>query len=141
MLCGVKVGEIGTLHPAVKNKLDKKAGIAFLTLNMNTLEALDTAPIRYTEPSRFPSIDIDLSFVGDVASLDFAACKADAERVADGLLADAAVADIYETEAETSLTVRFTFCAKDRTLTKAELAPITDAIIRIFKDKALTLKA
>ena len=137
----VKIGEMGTLHPAVKNKLDKKAGIAFLEFNMSLLEEVAISPIRYDEPSRFPSIDIDLSFVGDVAALDFSAVKAECFARSGELLKSASVADIYKTETEESITLRFTFSAKDRTLTKAELAPITEKIVAVFAALGFSMKA
>ena len=79
--------------------------------------------------------------MGDVATLDFAAAKTACFAESGELLKSASVADIYKTETEESITLRFTFSAKDRTLTKAELAPITEKIVAIFAALGFSMKA
>ena len=48
-----------------------------------------------------------------------------------------AVADTY---GDSSITLRFTFSSNERTLTKAELQPTTDAIIEAYKPLGLAFK-
>ena len=148
LLDGEKIGDFGVLHPAVKNNMDKKSGIAFLEIDMDKMAEAEVRPVKYDEPSRFPAMDIDLSFVGDVASFDLDGMRAElSARAAASDKADWAtlktvsVYDVYEAEGETSVTLRFTFSAKDRTLTKAGLSEVTDEIVAVFAKAGYTLKA
>ena len=56
------------------------------------------------------------------------------------LLGEIFVKDIYAKDGETAITVRFTFEAKDRTLSKQELTPITDKIAEKLGEIGMTLK-
>jgi phenylalanyl-tRNA synthetase beta chain len=128
--------------------MDKKSGIAFLEIDMDKMAEAEVRPVKYDEPSRFPAMDIDLSFVGDVASFDLdgmraelAACAAASSKADWATLKTVCVYDVYEAEGETSVTLRFTFSAKDRTLTKAGLSEVTDEIVAVFAKAGYALKA
>ena len=140
MLGGISYGILSVPHPSVKSKLDKKAALAFAEIDMDLFSALAPNDIHYSEPSRFPGIDIDLSFLCDVATVNFDAVKACALEVSKGLLSDASVIDVYKSEGEESLTLRFTFVSLERTLSKSELAPITDAILERLSSLNMKLK-
>ena len=62
---GVRLGNMGIVHPTVSKKIDKKASIVFLEIDVKDFAALVNESISYTEPSRFPEMEIDLSFVSD----------------------------------------------------------------------------
>ena len=137
---GVCYGYLSVPHPAVKSRLDKKAAFAFAEIDMDTFSATAPASIKYKVPSRFPDMALDFSFAVDPATVNFdelcAACYASAG----DLLTDIAVTDVYESEGESSLTVRFTFSSSERTLTRAELTPITDGMLATLAKKGLALK-
>ena len=139
-LDGVAYGFLSVPHPSVRGKLDKKAAVAFAELDMDLFNALSPLDIHYDEPSRFPGIDIDLSFLCDVSAVSFDAVKAEALKVSEGLLSGLSVIDVYESEGEMSLTLRFTFVSKERTLSKSELTPITDAILASLAAMNMKLK-
>ena len=140
VLDGVAYGFLSVPHPLVKSKLDKKAALAFAEIDMDLFSALLPKDIRYSEPSRFPGIDIDLSFVCKVSAVNFDTVKALAEKVSEGLLSEVSVVDVYASEGEESLTLRFTFVSTERTLSKSELAPITDAILSALSALDMKLK-
>ncbi|MCQ2385642.1 MAG: phenylalanine--tRNA ligase subunit beta, partial [Clostridia bacterium] len=127
---GEEYGFLSVLHPAVLNKADRKAGIAFAEINMDAFSRLAPRDLRYDEPSKFPSIDIDLSFTADLEALDFASLSEDAFALGQGWLKAVVPLAVYEDEAgNRSVTLRFTFSSKEQTLSKPELSPLTAGII------------
>ena len=127
--------------PAVKAKLDRKASVAFAEIDMALFADLAPAAIKYTVPSRFPSIEVDFSFLVDPASVNFDALKALCHAVGGELLKNVLLADVYESaDGGSSIALRFVFSASDRTLTKAELAPHTDAILAALAEQGLVIK-
>ena len=58
------------------------------------------------------------------------------------MLREVMVKDIYTAEdGSSSITLRFSFASAERTLTKQELTPATDAIIAALASSGLALKA
>ncbi len=139
-LGGVELGFLATLHPGVRSNLDRKAAIVCFELDMQALSAILPSAVSYTEPSRFPGIDIDLSFSGKVGELDFPALTAVARNAAGDLLRSVSLVDLYDGEGGESITLRFTFSSPDRTLSKAEIQPSVDAIAESFKARGAALK-
>ena len=138
---GVSYGTLSVLHPAVKAKIDRKAAIAFAEIDMALFGALAPAAIKYAVPSRFPSIEVDFSFLVDPASVNFDALSALCRAVGGELLKDVSLVDVYESaEGNSSIALRFVFSAPDRTLTRAELAPHTDAILAALAEQGLAIK-
>jgi phenylalanyl-tRNA synthetase beta chain len=138
---GTVYGTLSVLHPAVKAKLDKKASVAFAELDMGLFAELAPAKIKYTVPSRFPSIEIDFSFLVDPAAVNFDSLCALCKSVGGELLTDISLVDVYEsTEGDSSIALRFVFSSNERTLAKAELAPYTDAILAALSAEGLALK-
>ena len=138
---GKVLGMLGVLHPTVKEKLDKKAAVAYFELDMATLAEVNAVALKYSEPSRFPAIDIDLSFAADVGELNYTdVCEA--AKVAGGALLSAIkTVDIYDGEEGQSITLRFTFSSAERTLSKAELTDPINAITQSLAQKGMTFKA
>ena len=136
---GAELGFMSTLHPLNLNKIDKKAAIVFAEIDLDTLSELDGKEIAYNAPSKFPGIDIDLTFaVGkDVpyATLESAWKSLDCE-----FLADVGLVGIYEEEAQNSVTVRFTFVSDEKTLSRAEVTPFVDQIIAAIAEKGISVK-
>lgn len=138
---GTVYGTLSVLHPAVKAKLDRKASVAFAEVDMDLFASLKPEAIKYTVPSRFPSIEIDFSFLVDPASVNFDALTALCKSVGGALLSGVSLVDVYEGEnGNSSIALRFVFSASDRTLTRAELAPYTDAILAALSEQGLALK-
>lgn len=138
---GKTVGVIGVPHPSAKMQLDKKAGIAFLEFDMDDFVAGGKTAIKYDEPSRFPAITIDLSFLADPASIDFVSLRTDLFTIGGALLRDISVIDVFDSEkGNESVTFRFAFTSSERTLTKNELTPICDAIVQKMQTLGYTQK-
>ena len=60
---GVEIGEIGIVYPTVQKKIDKKASIVYAEIDVEAFANIENASIQYIEPSRFPEMEIDLSFI------------------------------------------------------------------------------
>ena len=133
---GKKIGEIGIVNSFVSKKIDKKANIVYAEIDVTDFANIENASITYAEPSRFPEMEIDLSFVTDkYASIDDAIKNANCE-----LIKNVRVTDVYEDENGKSITVRMVFSHPERTLTKEEVSVITDGIIADLDKKGIVLK-
>lgn len=133
---GVEIGEIGIAYPVVSKKIDKKASIVYAEIDVEAFAAIKNASIQYEEPSKFPSIDIDLSFVSDkfapiAKAIENAKCK---------LIKNVEVTDVYEDENSKSITTRITFADPEKTLTREEVQGVSDSIVAELKANGIELK-
>ncbi len=137
LLCaGKEIGQIGVVHPIVSKNIDKKAAIVYMELDVNEFAAIDNRSISYEEPSRFPEMEIDLSFVTDkFAPISDAINAQNCE-----LIKKVSVTDIYEDESGKSITTRIIFSHPERTLTREEVTEVADSIIECLKAKDILLK-
>lgn len=135
---GVEIGEIGIVYPTVQKKIDKKASIVYAEIDVEAFANIENASIQYIEPSRFPEMEIDLSFI----SKTFAPISIAIEEAKSPLVKNVYVTDIYEDENDgsKSITTRIVFAHPERTLTKEEVTEVTDKIIATLKDKGIELK-
>lgn len=135
---GVEIGEIGIIYPTVQKKIDKKASIVYAEIDVDAFANIKNASIQYIEPSRFPEMEIDLSFV----SKTFAPISIAIAEAKSPLVKNVYVTDIYEDENDgsKSITTRIVFAHPERTLTKEEVTEVTDKIIATLKDKGIELK-
>ena len=120
--------------------IDKKCAVAFFEIATADFAEIKAGTTKYKEPSRFPAIEIDMTFNADISSVDFKALTESAKGVAGEALADVAVQDIYTADGVSALTLRFAFVSEERTLSKQELAPAIDAIAAELSKMGLTLK-
>lgn len=135
---GVEIGEIGIVYPTVQKKIDKKASIVYAEIDVDAFANIENASIQYIEPSRFPEMEIDLSFV----SKTFAPIAIAIAEAKSPLVKNVYVTDIYEDENDgsKSITTRIVFAHPERTLTKEEVTEVIDKIIATLKDKGIELK-
>lgn len=135
---GVEIGEIGIVYPTVQKKIDKKASIVYAEIDVEAFANIENASIQYIEPSRFPEMEIDLSFI----SKTFAPISIAIEEAKSPLVKNVYVTDIYEDENDgsKSITTRIVFAHPERTLTKEEVTEVTDKIIATLKEKGIELK-
>ena len=137
ILCAGKcLGEIGIVNSAVSKKIDKKANIVYAEIDVEDFATIKNAGISYVEPSKFPEIEIDLSFVSQTyapisKAIENANCK---------LVKDVSVTDIYADESGKSITVRIVFAHPERTLTKEEVLEVVNGIVAELDAKDIKLK-
>lgn len=135
---GVEIGEIGIVHPTIQKKIDKKASIVYAEIDVEAFANIENASIQYIEPSKFPEMEIDLSFI----SKTFAPISIAIAEAKSPLVKNVYVTDIYEDENDgsKSITTRIVFAHPERTLTKEEVTEVTDKIIATLKEKGIELK-
>lgn len=137
VLCdGAQLGEIGVIHPTVSKKIDKKAAIVYAEIDVSAFAAISAADIQYREPSRFPEIEVDLSFVSNAfAPIDKAITDANCS-----LIQEVTVVDTYRDATGKSITVRLTFSHPEKTLTREEVMAVVDSIVAALAADGVTLK-
>jgi phenylalanyl-tRNA synthetase beta chain len=141
MVGGVKVGYISVPHPVVSSNIDKKCAVAFFEIETEKFANIKADNIKYSEPSKFPAIDIDLTFNADVSAVKFNELTDKLKAEIGELLTDVKTKDIYVAEdGSVALTLRFSFVSKERTLSKQELQPDIEKIIASLKDLGLQMK-
>ncbi|MCH5192107.1 MAG: phenylalanine--tRNA ligase subunit beta [Oscillospiraceae bacterium] len=137
ILCdGTVIGEIGVVHPTVSKKIDKKAAIVFAEIDVPAFAEIESAGITYDEPSRFPEIEIDLSFVSEVfapigKAIRDAHCR---------LIKKVDVVDTYRDSTGKSITVRLTFSHPEKTLTRDEVMKVVGSIVDALAAENVVLK-
>ena len=138
---GVKIGYLSVPHPTVLENIDKKCAVAFLEISTERFADSSVLATKYKEPSKFPAIDIDVTFTADVGSVRFSELSALAAEAAGELLSEVRAKDVYTAEDGTAaLTVRFSFASNERTLTKQELTPTVEAIAEALKKLDILVK-
>ena len=140
-LDGKKVGFLSVPHPVVLENVDKKCAVAFFELYTEAFAATAEAAVKYKEPSKFPAIEIDMTFTADVGAIEFTSLTNAAKAAAGDILSDVVVKDIYTADGVSAITLRFFFVSSERTLTKQELAPATDKIAAALTEQGIVLKA
>ena len=133
---GVTFGEIGLVHPAVSKKIDKKAAIVYAEIDVQAFAQIVDAGIHYKEPSRFPGMEIDLSFVSET----FAPIGKAIEAADSPLIQKVEVVDTYRDAAGKSITTRLTFSHPEKTLTRDEVMGVVDEIIATLAKENIALK-
>ena len=107
------------LHPAVAQKLDKKAAVVCAQLDMDAFAALPALDYQYREPSKFPGIDMDLSLLlpDGMRFADMEPAWADVDPA---LLTGVSLIDLFDQNGKRSITLRFAFSSQEKTLSKEE---------------------
>lgn len=130
------VGEIGLPYPLIADKIDKKAAIVYAEIDVEKLAAIPRAEIVYDEPSKYPEMEVDLTFLAPV----FAPIGAAIQKVNSALVRKVSMTDIYEDAQGKAITVRLLFADKEKTLTREEVNDVVDSIINTLKAENIALK-
>ena len=138
---GVKIGFLSVPHPTVCENIDKKCALAFFEIKTELFASAPVAKVKYSEPSKFPAVEIDVTFASDPACLLFPTLMSVAKDAAGELLSDMWVKDIYTGEdGSYAVTLRFSFLSRERTLTKQELSAIVDGITAAYAGIGIAVK-
>ena len=108
----------------------------YAELDVKVLSDIEADAIKYEEPSKFPGIDIDISFVSE----KFAPIGEAIEKAECSLIKDVQVVDTYEDENGKSITVRLFFVHPEKTLTRDEVMNVVNSIIDSLSAKGIELK-
>ena len=137
-----QVGTLAVVHPAVCGKVDKKAAAIALELNLDALCRIEKTMPQFAEPSRFPSIVNDISFMVS-SNTRFA----DFERVIAAhpcaYLTGYELVGIYQDaswQEQQSVTIRFVFCSNERTLESDEVQQAAAMYMEAMKEIGAVVK-
>ena len=133
---GVQLGKLGIVHPVISKKIDKKASIVFAEIDIEVFAKLANNSINYEEPSKYPGIEIDLSFVSE----KFAPIIEAIRSANSPLVKKVDVVDVYNDDNGKSITARITFAHPDKTLTREEVMDVADSVIAKLSEKGIALK-
>ncbi len=131
-----RIGSMAPLHPVVLDKIDKKAAVAAAEIDMQIFSEISPVTTEYKEVSKYPGIDIDLTFIvnPDVSFEQMSSAWSDTEN-----LSRVELSDMYD-GAIKSITLRYAFSSVEKTLTKAEVQASVDAIIDRLGSMGVNLK-
>lgn len=133
------LGFITVVHPVVKNKIDKKSAIVAAQIDMMDFAQISAENISYSEPSKFPGMNIDLSLVIGKDNT-YNTIKSAWENTAEDILSSVELIDTYDMGDKSSITLRFYFVSPEKTLTREELQPQVDNIIQSLSKMGVALK-
>lgn len=133
---GHVLGEIGIVNTTVSKNIDKKANIVYAEIDVMEFAKIKNASIKYEAPSKFPEIEIDLSFV----SKTFAPIAKAIEAANCPLVKKVSVTDTYADENGKSITIRILFSHPERTLTKDEVLEVVNKVADMLDAQGIKLK-
>lgn len=122
-----KVGVLCTLHPSNLAKTDKHAAVAAFEIDLDDLAQAQFVPLEFKEPSKFPGVDYDLSFVTNGKKYSEIEKAWLTENISE--LDGVTLVDTYSVGGEMSITVRLSFSSAERTLSMEEIQKHIDKII------------
>ncbi|MBE6753009.1 MAG: phenylalanine--tRNA ligase subunit beta [Ruminococcaceae bacterium] len=141
-LGGKEIGSMYALAPSVAAAFDKKAVAVCAEIDMYTLAEIAPSGGSFTEPSRFPGVDIDLSLLLDEKRL-YGEIAEIIEQNRSELLTGYTVIDVYENEqlqGKRVVTVRLFFASPERTLSGEEVSLAAAELLGCLEAKGIMLK-
>ncbi|MDO4852780.1 MAG: phenylalanine--tRNA ligase subunit beta [Clostridia bacterium] len=138
VVCGKVLGYVAVVHPAVQEAIDKRAFILTAELDLDAFAEIPEKEITYEEPSKFPGIDIDLSFVVDKDGT-FGDIEQAFAAKPNETLKKISLVDVYEAEIK-SITVRLHFVSPVKTLSKSEVQTYIDEVLADLAKKNIVLR-
>ena len=136
---GVKIGVLNTIHPKTLKSISKNGAIVCIEINMDDLLSIAAADLEFDEPSKYPSIDYDLSLVLPEGTR-FDQLRQCWEKIGMNELKNVSVIDIYDNGVVKSITIRMSFGRNDRTLTGEEVQKRVDQVLANFEEIGVKLK-
>lgn len=138
VLDGKEIGTIAIVHPVVNKNIDKKGNVVFAEIDVDAFAAIKDKGIIYDEPSKYPSMEFDLSL--DIPSdVYYSTLKSCWNHEGNGILKNVNVIDTYDTETVHRITLRFEFSSNERTLSSKEVQEIILKIADNLKEKNVTV--
>lgn len=126
------MGYISVVHPMIKKNIGKKLNIAVLEINRDVLQAINTDVVKYKEPSKFPEVVLDYSFLVD-NTVTFDKLLEDVNAFKSELLNGFEFVTIYTgkglPEGKRSMTFRFVIGSTEKTLSSEDINTFAQSLI------------
>jgi len=140
---GSLMGYIAVVHPMIKKNIGKKLNIAVLEINRDVLQAINTDTVKYKEPSKFPEVVLDYSFIVD-NGVTFDKLLEDIHAFKSDLLNDFEFVTIYTgkslPEGKKSMTFRFVIGSNEKTLSSDDINAFAKSLIDYMSTKDYVLR-
>jgi phenylalanyl-tRNA synthetase beta chain len=142
--CGIMIGEdvigfLGEVHPDVLTRMGLKNRVMVFEMDLDVLAGNFSGALSYRDISKFPASSRDVAFLisRDRTVEEIFKFSLDMH---EELLENVLVFDVYEgkgvPEGMTSLGLRFSYRAHDRTLTDQDIGQAHNAIVRRIMEKS-----
>ncbi len=137
------LGHISVVHPQIKQKLDKKLNMVFAELNLAEIHGLPQKQIKFAEPSKYPEVTLDYSFLVDKA-VWFDTVRSDIGKFGSSILNSFEFVDIYTgkglPEGKKSMTFRFIIGSREKTLSSEDINEFAASLLKYMEEKGYTLR-
>lgn len=137
-----QIGHIAIISPKISSKIDKKLSIGYVCIDFGTYSALDRAVTAYSAVSKFPTTDVDLSFLVD-QSITYGEIASAIKDVHYKTLQHFSHIETYENEKlgdKKSVTIRFVLGSNNKTLTNDDVKIFTDRMSMMLAKSGITLR-
>ena len=139
----VKIGDMGVLHPAILQKLDTKAKVAYLEVNFDKFMRFSKETETYKKVSKYQSVDMDFNFLVD-SSLKYADIESIISQFRCKFNMSYSLKDIYENKEvfgdKKSMTFNFEISSNDHTLSSNEIENFRKRLLDHMKNNGIELR-
>ena len=135
---GENIGQICTLHPLNLSKIDKHCAVVCIEIDLDAFANIGAKSLSYKEPSKFPGVDYDLSFVPNGNKYQTLENAWNKENIKE--LDSVKLVDTYSLDGELSITVRLSFSSPEKTLSMDEIQSYIDKIIANLTELGATMR-
>lgn len=140
---GNLMGYISVVHPMIKKNIGKKLNIAVLEINRDVLHSAGSKVIRYREPSKFPEVQLDYSFLVDNA-VTFEKLMQEIKAFKSDVLNGFEFVTIYNgkglPEGKKSMTFRFVIGSSEKTLSSDDINAFAKELLDYMAGMGYTLR-
>ena len=134
----IEIGYITTLHPKIKNNIDKKLNIAIAELNLFKLYKIEYKELTFSMVSKYPEVSFDLSLLVD-SDKNYEEIKKDLNKFESPIINDIKFVDLYVgvglPTGKKSITFTFSWKADDHTLTSEEVESEKTKLLEFLNSK------
>ncbi len=137
------IGSISITNNWIADRVSSDAVCIIAELDMSALEKICSGQIRYQEPTRFPTVDLDFNFVVEQTT-EYCQVKSYIDAYDNELIQTYQLHDVYQGASvgqnKKSLTFRFTIGARDRTLVNSEITGFCQGLIDYMAGKDINIR-
>jgi phenylalanyl-tRNA synthetase beta chain len=137
MIGGKCVGYVGSLHPSLEENYKLKQSVYLAEINLEQLSQYLFRPIHFETPAKYPQVERDLSIIIR-REIPYAAIQYGIQGLGIAELSSIDLIDVYEGDkippGKVSITLRFTFQDREKTLTVERVQGFSDNIITYLRD-------
>lgn len=129
------LGYISVINPKIKDKINSKSAIVVAELRIDTLGEIIKNDISYIEPTKYQTVNFDLSFIVE-SNENYEKLEKIIKMSNLKYLLDYSLVDIYENKEKLknkkNITIRFKIASYNKTLTKEEIDEEMNTLIENF---------